>query len=44
MMPGFLATESDFESFEVGITMPSLLWRYTNCLRPDRHRSRGARL
>jgi hypothetical protein len=29
---------------EVGITMPSLLWRYTNCLRPDRDRLRVARL
>ena len=31
-----------FQTFEVGITMPSLLWRYRNCLRPDRHRSRVA--
>src|SRR5262245_43934784 len=32
------------EPLEVAITMPSLLCRYTNCLRPDRHSSRVARL
>jgi hypothetical protein len=32
------------ETLEDGITMPSLLWRYTNGPRPDRDRSRVARL